>query len=167
MSRGSVFCRCRHERLAAWVVAAESGRQPARVVGRDLGGRQQVAAGSRSPAPCVVAAGSRSPATCVVPAGAGGSAFGFGYVGVVDELLREGADPASRLIGRTQGLTTGASLSEVAITTLLNFVFTDGPYNGSTLAMFGRAWPGPSSGAGGDRGPDPWLKQGRALTAAL
>ena len=73
------------------------------------------------------------------PAGASGSAFGFGYVGVVDDMLREGADPASRLIGRAQGLTAGASLSEGAITTLLNFVFTGGPYNGSTLAMFGRA----------------------------
>ncbi|KAF6995992.1 hypothetical protein CFC21_012399 [Triticum aestivum] len=73
------------------------------------------------------------------PAGAGGSSFGFGSVTVVDDMLREGADPASRLIGRAQGLTAAASLSEVAITTLLNFVFTDGPYNGSTLAMFGRA----------------------------
>ncbi|KAI5018625.1 hypothetical protein ZWY2020_043513 [Hordeum vulgare] len=73
------------------------------------------------------------------PAGAGGSSFGFGSVSVVDDMLREGADPASRLIGRAQGLTAAASLSEGAITTLLNFVFTDGPYNGSTLALFGRA----------------------------
>jgi Dirigent-like protein len=26
-----------------------------------------------------------------------------------------------------------------AILTMINFVFTDGPYNGSTLAIFGRA----------------------------
>ncbi|KAE8770442.1 putative disease resistance protein [Hordeum vulgare] len=49
------------------------------------------------------------------PAGAGGSSFGFGSVSVVDDMLRKGADPASRLIGRAQGLTAAASLSEGAI----------------------------------------------------
>ncbi|KAE8813529.1 putative disease resistance protein [Hordeum vulgare] len=49
------------------------------------------------------------------PAGAGGSSFGFGSVSVVDDMLLEGADPASRLIGRAQELTDAASLSEGAI----------------------------------------------------
>ncbi|XP_062205663.1 dirigent protein 1-like [Phragmites australis] len=63
----------------------------------------------------------------------------FGAVGVVDDMLREGADPSSRLLGRAQGLAVGASLSDGALLTMLNFVFTDGPYNGSTLEVFGRA----------------------------
>ncbi|KAE8791321.1 putative disease resistance protein [Hordeum vulgare] len=48
-------------------------------------------------------------------AGAGGSSFGFGSVSMVDDMLCEGADPASHLIGRAQGLTAAASLSEGAI----------------------------------------------------
>ncbi|KAL6643710.1 hypothetical protein ACP70R_018476 [Stipagrostis hirtigluma subsp. patula] len=63
----------------------------------------------------------------------------FGLVSVVDDMLWEGAGPASRLLGRAQGLTVGASLTDGAILTVLNFVFTDGPYNGSTLAVLGRA----------------------------
>ncbi|KAJ3675687.1 hypothetical protein LUZ60_004729 [Juncus effusus] len=63
----------------------------------------------------------------------------FGRVGVIDDLLLEGADPNSKLIGRAQGLVVGASMEEDnGLLTTLNFVFTDGPYNGSTLAIFGR-----------------------------
>ncbi|KAL6883714.1 hypothetical protein ACP4OV_011128 [Aristida adscensionis] len=63
----------------------------------------------------------------------------FGTVTVVDDVLREGADPASRVLGRGQGLTAGVSLDDGALLTLLDLVFTEGPYNGSTLQVFGRA----------------------------
>ncbi|CAN6283133.1 unnamed protein product [Urochloa humidicola] len=63
----------------------------------------------------------------------------FGGMFAVDDMLREGADPASRLLGRAQGLTVGASLSNAALLTALDLVFTEGPYNGSSLALFGRA----------------------------
>ncbi|KAJ3697436.1 hypothetical protein LUZ61_001141 [Rhynchospora tenuis] len=54
-------------------------------------------------------------------------------------MLKEGPDPSSKLIGRAQGFATVASMSkEGALLTAQNFVFTDGPYNGSTLAIFGR-----------------------------
>ncbi|CAL4924813.1 unnamed protein product [Urochloa decumbens] len=39
---------------------------------------------------------------------------------------------------RTNGSYFGASLSDGALLTTLNFVFTEGPYNGSSLALFGR-----------------------------
>ncbi|KAL5232532.1 hypothetical protein ABZP36_031308 [Zizania latifolia] len=77
--------------------------------------------------------------TAAVSPPARGDGSSFGSVGVVDDMLKEGADPSSRLIGRVQGLTAGASLSNGAVTTMLNMVFTDGPYKGSTLAVFGRA----------------------------
>ncbi|XP_015696985.2 dirigent protein 2-like, partial [Oryza brachyantha] len=78
-------------------------------------------------------------ATVAKPArGGGGSSF-FGFVSVVDDVLREGADPSSGLVGRAQGVTAATSLSDGAITTLLNLVFTAGPYSGSTLQVFGRA----------------------------
>ncbi|RLN39904.1 hypothetical protein C2845_PM01G44320 [Panicum miliaceum] len=67
-----------------------------------------------------------------------GSFFG-GVVNVVDDMLREGADLASRLLGRAQGLTVGAFLTDGELLTVCDFVFTDGPYNGSTLALLGRA----------------------------
>ncbi|CAN6324056.1 unnamed protein product [Urochloa humidicola] len=63
----------------------------------------------------------------------------FGAVYVVDDILREGADPASRLLGRAQGLAVGTSLSDGALLTAHNFVFTEGPYNGSSLVLLGRA----------------------------
>jgi uncharacterized membrane protein len=63
----------------------------------------------------------------------------FGMMGVVDDMLREGSDPSSRLIGRVQGLSAGTSLSDGALLTALNIRFTDEPYNGSTLQVFGRA----------------------------
>ncbi|KAJ3676147.1 hypothetical protein LUZ60_003559 [Juncus effusus] len=63
----------------------------------------------------------------------------FGMVGVIDDMLRDGADPNSKLIGRAQGLFAGASMEQDnGLFTSLNFIFTDGSYNGSTLAIFGR-----------------------------
>uniref|UniRef100_A0A0E0BA57 Dirigent protein n=2 Tax=Oryza TaxID=4527 RepID=A0A0E0BA57_9ORYZ len=79
------------------------------------------------------------------PARSGGSLFGF--VSVVDDALREGADPASRLVGRAQGLAAGTSLADGSVTTMLDFVFTDGPYKGSTVAAFGVGLPLPGGAA--------------------
>ncbi|KAG8066612.1 hypothetical protein GUJ93_ZPchr0004g40401 [Zizania palustris] len=62
----------------------------------------------------------------------------FGDVNVFDNALREGSDPASRLIGRAQGLAVHASLDESGGLTAINFVFSDyGAYSGSTLATLG------------------------------
>jgi hypothetical protein len=60
-------------------------------------------------------------------------------VAILHDMLQEGLDPSSRLIGLVQGLSAGTSLSDGALLTALNMVFTDGPYNGSTLHVFGRA----------------------------
>ncbi|RZS22807.1 hypothetical protein BHM03_00055635 [Ensete ventricosum] len=47
----------------------------------------------------------------------------------------------SKLIGRAQGLSAQASLDGTALLTAINFVFTEGEYNGSTVAILGRAVP--------------------------
>ncbi|EER91665.1 dirigent protein 1 [Sorghum bicolor] len=73
-----------------------------------------------------------------VRGGSNNSSF-FGGVFVVDDMLREGPDPASQLLGRAQGLTVGTSLSDGALLTVLNFVFTEGAYSGSSLTLLGRA----------------------------
>jgi hypothetical protein len=62
----------------------------------------------------------------------------FGDLNVFDNALREGPDPASRLIGRAQGIGVHASLDESGGLTAIDFVFSDyGKYSGSTLATIG------------------------------
>ncbi|KAG6497424.1 dirigent protein 2-like [Zingiber officinale] len=69
-------------------------------------------------------------------------AGGFGNIGVIDNILLEGPEPSSPVIGRAQGLAVFSDLTGLSITTALNLVFTAGEYNGSSLAMFGRYEPG-------------------------
>jgi hypothetical protein len=67
-------------------------------------------------------------------------------VNVFDNALRAGSDPASRLIGRAQGLALHVSLDESGGLTAMTFAFSDyGAYSGSTLATLGHiAASGPS-----------------------
>ncbi|KAJ4762429.1 Dirigent protein [Rhynchospora pubera] len=65
------------------------------------------------------------------------NSFTFGAIAVIDDLLLEGQDDNSTLIGRAQGL-VGAVGRDGSLESMLNFVFTKGKYNGSTLAIYGR-----------------------------
>ncbi|KAH6832903.1 hypothetical protein C2S53_000446 [Perilla frutescens var. hirtella] len=66
------------------------------------------------------------------------SATNFGSIHVLDDLIT--AEPAfnSKALGRCQGLTTNADLSTFGIAMNLNFYFTAGRFNGSTLSILGR-----------------------------
>ncbi|KAJ3697442.1 hypothetical protein LUZ61_001147 [Rhynchospora tenuis] len=64
-------------------------------------------------------------------------ALAFGAIAVVDDILREGEDENSTLIGRCQGLVAEVGM-DGSRETIQNFVFTEGKYNGSTLAVYGR-----------------------------
>ncbi|CAA2940356.1 Hypothetical predicted protein [Olea europaea subsp. europaea] len=66
------------------------------------------------------------------------SATSFGQVRVLDDLVTTGPDRSSERVGRAQGLITSADFHESALTMNLNFIFTSGQYNGSTLCMLGR-----------------------------
>ncbi|CAK9153651.1 unnamed protein product [Ilex paraguariensis] len=44
---------------------------------------------------------------------------------------------SSKEIGRVQGLYAAASLEDVALSCVLNFIFTEGEYNGSSLSLLG------------------------------
>ncbi|CAI9113239.1 OLC1v1013812C1 [Oldenlandia corymbosa var. corymbosa] len=59
----------------------------------------------------------------------------FGLVNVLDGPLRE--KPGSEIIGYSQGLFTFASQENRATLMTLNFVFTAGPFKGSTLSVLG------------------------------
>nr|XP_009417174.1 PREDICTED: dirigent protein 21-like [Musa acuminata subsp. malaccensis] len=63
----------------------------------------------------------------------------FGAISVIDDILREGPERDSKLIGRAQGLLAQASLEKPALLSAVNFVFTAGKYNGSTFSILGRA----------------------------
>ncbi|XP_061357502.1 dirigent protein 21-like [Gastrolobium bilobum] len=67
-----------------------------------------------------------------------GSIGGFGTTFMMDDPLTEGPSPSSKLIGRSQGIYALASQHEIGLLMVLNFVFTEGIYNGSTLSILGR-----------------------------
>ncbi|KAL1804429.1 hypothetical protein ACET3Z_033076 [Daucus carota] len=62
----------------------------------------------------------------------------YGQVSVIDDILREGPEPDSPIVGRAQGLSVSSDLREPTIIMSLNFVFTTGKYNGSTLSINAR-----------------------------
>ncbi|KAF3653878.1 Dirigent protein 1 [Capsicum annuum] len=55
-----------------------------------------------------------------------------------DNPLTIGPDPNSKEVGRAQGIHGSPSMSELALFFNFNFVFIDGPYNGSTVSVMGR-----------------------------
>ena len=62
----------------------------------------------------------------------------YGQVSVIDDILREGPEPDSPIVGRAQGLSVSSDLREPTIIMSLNFLFTTGKYNGSTLSINAR-----------------------------
>lgn len=62
----------------------------------------------------------------------------FGVLMMADDPLTEGPEPTSKLVGRAQGLYGSAGQDSLGLIMAMNFVFNEGVYNGSTLAIFGR-----------------------------
>ncbi|XP_016485377.1 dirigent protein 1-like [Nicotiana tabacum] len=62
----------------------------------------------------------------------------FGMVRMFDNPLTIGPEPNSKQVGRAQGIHGATSLTEIALFFDFNFVFTTGPYNGSSLSVVGR-----------------------------
>ncbi|KAI4984846.1 dirigent protein 22-like [Hordeum vulgare subsp. vulgare] len=65
------------------------------------------------------------------------SATGFGTVLVIDDPLTEGPNLTSRLLGRAQGIYVSAGKDSLSLLMAMNFVFVDGAYNGSSIAIIG------------------------------
>ncbi|KAF3441980.1 hypothetical protein FNV43_RR15896 [Rhamnella rubrinervis] len=61
----------------------------------------------------------------------------FGAVMIMDDPLTVGPEPTSKIVGRAQGIYAAASQSEVGLLMVLNYVFLEGEYNGSTLSILG------------------------------
>ncbi|KAL9173771.1 hypothetical protein ABFS82_02G010900 [Erythranthe guttata] len=66
------------------------------------------------------------------------STTSFGQVRVLDDRMTAGPEANSATVGRLQGLITFADLETSALAMNLNFYFTSGEYNGSTLCILGR-----------------------------
>ncbi|KAI4375644.1 hypothetical protein MLD38_013492 [Melastoma candidum] len=65
----------------------------------------------------------------------------FGYLAMIDDVVTEGPDPTSNVIGRAQGLFGSADLNTPGFFLDFNMYFTSGTYNGSTLHISGRDSP--------------------------
>ncbi|XP_039165578.1 dirigent protein 1-like [Eucalyptus grandis] len=66
------------------------------------------------------------------------SATGFGIVVMTDNLLTEGPELSSKIVGWAQGLYLSSSLNGIGLPMVQNYVFTEGMYNGSTLSVLGQ-----------------------------
>ncbi|XP_074569508.1 dirigent protein 1-like [Curcuma longa] len=89
----------------------------------------------------IYAAGDPGATSVVV---AGGDPSAFGYVGVFDDVLREGPEEGSTTIGRAQGFNAEASTlaDHVTFLTIFSLVFIGGELNGTgpgSLAVAGRS----------------------------
>lgn len=66
------------------------------------------------------------------------SATYFGGVAVMDDPLTVGPNPRSKQVGRAQGIYSAASRNEIGLLMIVNYVFTQGKFNGSTISVLGR-----------------------------
>ncbi|KAJ4705528.1 Dirigent protein [Melia azedarach] len=62
----------------------------------------------------------------------------FSQVYVMDDPLTVGPDINSKRIGSAQGIYASADQKEVGLLMVLNYAFTEGEFNGSTLSILGR-----------------------------
>ncbi|XP_027121440.2 pterocarpan synthase 1-like [Coffea arabica] len=59
----------------------------------------------------------------------------FGETVVLDDPLTQGPEPYSKIIGHAQGIYSFVSKEEKSLIMILNLVFKDGKFNGSTLSL--------------------------------
>ncbi|KAF8405381.1 hypothetical protein HHK36_010285 [Tetracentron sinense] len=62
----------------------------------------------------------------------------FGTVYAIDDPLTEGPEPTSKVIGNAQGLYVSSAQDILSLVMYVDFAFTTGKYNGSSLSVFSR-----------------------------
>ncbi|KAL5722439.1 hypothetical protein ACHQM5_005962 [Ranunculus cassubicifolius] len=67
----------------------------------------------------------------------GSAGGGFGTMMVADDPLTVGQEATSKVIGAAQGVYASASQNDLSLLMVLNYGFTDGKYNGSSLSVLG------------------------------
>uniref|UniRef100_A0A803LM11 Dirigent protein n=2 Tax=Chenopodium quinoa TaxID=63459 RepID=A0A803LM11_CHEQI len=63
---------------------------------------------------------------------------GFGALVMFDDPLTVGPEKDSKIIGYAQGMYGFADLKQQGLLMIMNFVFVEGEYNGSTISVLGR-----------------------------
>ncbi|ESW20999.1 hypothetical protein PHAVU_005G032500 [Phaseolus vulgaris] len=63
---------------------------------------------------------------------------GFGATVMVDSPLTEGSELSSKEVGRAQGTYALASQHDLGFQMVMNFLFSEGAYEGSSVSMVGR-----------------------------
>ena len=82
--------------------------------------------------------GPNATAIKIIPSSGNAADIKFGHMTMIDDLLTEGPNLRTKIVGRAQGFYAVASLSEPALLLTMNLVFTEGKHNGSTLAVVSR-----------------------------
>ncbi|KAM1335368.1 hypothetical protein PS2_039506 [Malus domestica] len=84
--------------------------------------------------------GGKNPTSVRIIGPPNGTAAGFGSTMMIDNALTEEQDRASKLVGRAQGFYSVASqqADEFALLMVMNFVFVEGKYKGSSISILGR-----------------------------
>eukprot|EP01018_Ginkgo_biloba_P021158 Gb_01833 [translate_table: standard] len=62
----------------------------------------------------------------------------FGSVMVIDDMLTEGPEPTSKVVGRMQGLYAFSAQKDWSLLMGVNVVLQTGKFNGSTLTILGK-----------------------------
>ncbi|XP_058081633.1 dirigent protein 23-like [Magnolia sinica] len=62
----------------------------------------------------------------------------FGAVMMADDPLTEGPDLNSKVVGRAQGLYGSSGQEEMGLLMVMDYSFTEPPYNGSSISILGR-----------------------------
>ncbi|XP_047332341.1 dirigent protein 20-like [Impatiens glandulifera] len=85
-----------------------------------------------------VISGPKPTSIMVVPPVSNTSFNFFGSVTMIDNPLTLGPNLTSKLVGRAQGFYASAAQQDLGFLMLMNLVFVEGKYNGSTLTVLGR-----------------------------
>ncbi|KAG9136324.1 hypothetical protein Leryth_003890 [Lithospermum erythrorhizon] len=79
-----------------------------------------------------------SPTSIMVVKPPSNSSSGFGLINMIDNPLTMGPELSSEVVGRAQGIYASASQKDIGLLMVMNFAFTKGKYNGSTISILGR-----------------------------
>ncbi|XP_010921454.1 dirigent protein 11-like [Elaeis guineensis] len=79
----------------------------------------------------------KSATTVAGKLGAASNILQFGTIAVVDDVVTEGPEVDSKVIGRAQGLYVNSALDGTALYMVFSVTFTEGRFKGSTLEIQG------------------------------
>ncbi|XP_055831416.1 dirigent protein 22-like [Solanum dulcamara] len=80
----------------------------------------------------------KKPSAIKIISPGGGGIYDFGNTFICDDALTIGPNASTEVIGRAQGIYSIASQGELALLMAMNFEFTQGKYNGSSISILGR-----------------------------